>query len=107
MLGYCALVPGWEGRIKMVVKAEHHVCWFLWELHHRGKFPEDRFCWLVDQVLYRFGEAQLQSPFAILKLQDILGEMPPLRVDYNVEKPSGVWKKYEGILKGSTAKEKK
>lgn len=54
------------------------MCRFLQELHHRGKFPEDRFCWLVDQVLYRFAEARLQSQpaVAVLILQDILGEMP-------------------------------
>lgn len=39
-------------------------------------------------------------------LSDLLGEMPPMRVDYKVEKPSGVWDKYEGILRDRTAKEK-
>ncbi|KAK7932607.1 hypothetical protein PG985_003319 [Apiospora marii] len=106
MLRYCGQVPGWEGKIKMLARAEHHVCRFLWELHHRGKFPEDRFCWLVDQVLFRFAEARLQSPTAILILGKVLGEMPPMRVDYNVEEPSGVWEKYERILQERTGKKK-
>ncbi|KAK8097739.1 uncharacterized protein PG998_013225 [Apiospora kogelbergensis] len=58
----CARVdPGWEGKIKMVVTAEHNVCRFLWELHHHGKMPEDRFCWLVDQVIFRYTETRLRA----------------------------------------------
>ncbi|KAK8103079.1 hypothetical protein PG984_016225 [Apiospora sp. TS-2023a] len=35
-----------------------------------------------------------------------VGEMPPMRVDYKVEKPNVVWEKYEGIIQHRTAKEK-
>ncbi|KAK8045485.1 hypothetical protein PG993_005509 [Apiospora rasikravindrae] len=105
MLKQCAKVPGWQGKIKMLVMAEHHVCRFLWELHHRGKMPEDRFCWLVDQVLFRFAEARVPSAVAITLLEMTLGPMPPMRVDYKVEKASGVWEKYEGIIQERAAKE--
>lgn len=106
MVRHCSKIPGWEGKIRMIVNAEHHVCRFLWELHHRGKIPEDRFCWLVDQVLYRFAEARLQSNVTIIMLNEILGEMPPMRVDYEASKHSLVWEKYELILQQRTAMEK-
>ncbi|KAK8068876.1 hypothetical protein PG994_005492 [Apiospora phragmitis] len=106
MVRHCANVPGWEGKIKMIVTAEHHVCRFLWELHHHGKIPENRFNWLVDQVLFRFAEARVQPGVTMAMLAEILGPMPPMRVDYKVEKPSGVWDKYEGIMLERTAREK-
>ncbi|KAK7942527.1 uncharacterized protein PG986_011640 [Apiospora aurea] len=90
----------------MLVIAEHHVCRFLWELHHRGKMPEDRFCWLVDQVLFRYAEARPQPNVSMAVLAEILGPMPSMRVNYKVEKPSGVWEKYEGIMQERSAKEK-
>lgn len=108
----CARVdPGWEGKIKMVVTAEHNVCRFLWELHHHGKMPEDRFCWLVDQVIFRYTETRLRTQpgggaVHLSMLLAILGDMPPMRVDYEVEKQSGTWEKYEAIMKQRMAKEK-
>ncbi|KAK8084395.1 hypothetical protein PG997_005666 [Apiospora hydei] len=106
MLRQCAKIRDWEGKIKLLVIAEHHVCRFLWELHHRGKMPEDRFCWLVDQVLFRYAEARPQPIVSMAVLSEILGPMPSMRVDYKVEKPSGVWEKYEGTMQERSAKEK-
>ncbi|KAK7917558.1 hypothetical protein PG985_011166 [Apiospora marii] len=42
MLRYCGQVPGWEGKIKRLVRAEHHVCRFLLKLHHRGRAEAER-----------------------------------------------------------------
>ncbi|KAK6846361.1 hypothetical protein PG987_001549 [Apiospora arundinis] len=108
----CAKVdPAWRGKNHMVAVAEHHVCRFLWELHHHDKMPEDRFCWLVDQVMFRYTETRLLAERGggsvnIAILQGILGKMPPSRVDYSTEKHSGVWEKYEALMKKKMAPEK-
>ncbi|KAK7920506.1 hypothetical protein PG985_008528 [Apiospora marii] len=98
MLGIAATVKGWRGDQVEIAASELHVCRFLWELHHRGPIPEDHFCWLVDQRIYRWIEWRPSNGNIVKKAAEILGTAPSTLMKDPTDLSSPVWARYEAIM---------